>query len=250
MRPGSGFQVRMVEQGKQYLTSWERKFVPEPQSFRPAQWLIEYRWSSDVHCRPLRLSASICYDATDIALAADLKSKSDLYIVPALNPDVGTFDRMSEGLHYHMFRESLSPTTGTGAATSSCPTENHIIGKYYISTASRRRASLLSRSLRKSWSIETFQILVTPRATGKRRQRTGKRQDNHEVALEGTLGSRCRGDDCRHRGLQQAKFPYRAETFAILAINSWELLFKAKWLADNGNNERSLRLRVQNERAR
>lgn len=35
-------------------------------------------------------------------------------------------------------------------------------------------------------------------------------------------------------------FPYRAETFAILAINSWELLFKAKWLADNGNKERSL----------
>jgi hypothetical protein len=35
-------------------------------------------------------------------------------------------------------------------------------------------------------------------------------------------------------------FPYRAETFAILAINSWELLFKAKWLSDNGNKERSL----------
>ncbi len=35
-------------------------------------------------------------------------------------------------------------------------------------------------------------------------------------------------------------FPYRTETFAILAINSWELLLKAKWLADNNNKDRSL----------
>jgi hypothetical protein len=35
-------------------------------------------------------------------------------------------------------------------------------------------------------------------------------------------------------------FPYRAETFAILAGNGWELLFKAKWLAANDNKERSL----------
>jgi len=30
-------------------------------------------------------------------------------------------------------------------------------------------------------------------------------------------------------------FPYRGETFSILAINSWELLLKAKWLAANKN---------------
>ena len=28
-------------------------------------------------------------------------------------------------------------------------------------------------------------------------------------------------------------FAYREETFAILAINGWELLLKAKWLDDN-----------------
>lgn len=33
---------------------------------------------------------------------------------------------------------------------------------------------------------------------------------------------------------------YRAESFAILAINAWELLFKAKMLHDNGNNIRVL----------
>ena len=29
-------------------------------------------------------------------------------------------------------------------------------------------------------------------------------------------------------------FPYRSETFCILAINGWELLLKAKWLKENG----------------
>jgi hypothetical protein len=35
-------------------------------------------------------------------------------------------------------------------------------------------------------------------------------------------------------------FKYREEAFAILAINSWELLMKAKWLNDNSNRVRSL----------
>jgi hypothetical protein len=37
-------------------------------------------------------------------------------------------------------------------------------------------------------------------------------------------------------------FPYRAESFAILAINAWELLLKAKWLEDNANNIRCLHI--------
>src|SRR5690606_4060276 len=35
-------------------------------------------------------------------------------------------------------------------------------------------------------------------------------------------------------------FLYREEAFAVLAINGWELLVKAKWLSDNGNKIRSL----------
>ncbi|MCY4417296.1 MAG: DUF3644 domain-containing protein [Chloroflexi bacterium] len=35
-------------------------------------------------------------------------------------------------------------------------------------------------------------------------------------------------------------FPHKIETFSILAVNGWELLLKAKWLADNNNKERSL----------
>lgn len=35
-------------------------------------------------------------------------------------------------------------------------------------------------------------------------------------------------------------FPYRTEAFSILAINGWELLLKAKWLADNNNKSNCL----------
>lgn len=35
-------------------------------------------------------------------------------------------------------------------------------------------------------------------------------------------------------------FLYREEAFAVLAINGWELLLKAKWLADHNNQIRSL----------
>jgi hypothetical protein len=35
-------------------------------------------------------------------------------------------------------------------------------------------------------------------------------------------------------------FLYRGEAFAVLAVNGWELLLKAKWLHDHSNNMRSL----------
>jgi hypothetical protein len=44
--------------------------------------------------------------------------------------------------------------------------------------------------------------------------------------------------------------PYRVESFAILAINAWELLLKAKWLADHGNRLNSLYVRKGNTKKR
>ncbi len=115
----TGLQIRQVEQGKQNLALREQGFTPQPIGFRPAQWLIEYQWNSDVKShRPLILSASVCYDATDLALAADLRSRSDLYIICALNLDVGTFDRMSEGLHYHMFQGVIVVNNGQYGGSS------------------------------------------------------------------------------------------------------------------------------------
>ncbi|MFN3919513.1 MAG: DUF3644 domain-containing protein [Methylohalobius sp.] len=38
-------------------------------------------------------------------------------------------------------------------------------------------------------------------------------------------------------------FLYRAESFTILALNAWELLLKARWLAQNRNRLSSLYVR-------
>ena len=65
---------------------------------------MRWRWSSSRAARPVTLSGSICYDATDLSLVADLKNVTDIYAIPALNRDVGTFDRMTDALHYHMYQ--------------------------------------------------------------------------------------------------------------------------------------------------
>ncbi len=114
----SGFQLRTVEQGKLHLTADEESLTPPPVGFRPAQWLVEYKWSSDPDHRPLIITASVCYDATDLTLAADLRSRSDLYVICALNRDVGTFDRMSEALNYHMYQGVLLVNNGQFGGSS------------------------------------------------------------------------------------------------------------------------------------
>ena len=35
-------------------------------------------------------------------------------------------------------------------------------------------------------------------------------------------------------------FSYREEAFSLLMTNAWELLLKAKWVADHGDTEKSL----------
>jgi len=118
-RQSTGFHLHVVEQGKKHLNKDEMELSPPLVGFRPAQWLIEYEWNSDREKhRPLRISATICYDATDLALAADLKARSDLFIICALNQDVGTFDRMTEGLHYHMFQGVLLVNNGQFGGSS------------------------------------------------------------------------------------------------------------------------------------
>ncbi|WP_395118297.1 hypothetical protein ACFCQI_15830 [Rhodanobacter sp. FW102-FHT14D06] len=113
--PAHGLQVRIRRQGKQHLAPMEESLnstAIEIQGFRPCQWLIGYEWTRDVANRPLWLTASICYDATDLALATDLRDRSDVFAIPALNRDVGTFDQMSLALHYHMFQMVIVANNG------------------------------------------------------------------------------------------------------------------------------------------
>jgi len=117
----NGLQIRKRRQGKQHLAQVEEAINaaggPHIQSFRPCQWIVGYQWSKSDCQRPLMLTGAICYDATDLALAADLKQRSDIFAIPALNIDVGTFDQMALALHYHMF-QSMRPLIRVFTAAS------------------------------------------------------------------------------------------------------------------------------------
>ena len=106
-----GRRVRVIDQGKQHLAHAEAGLNIRP--FRTSQWLIGYRWSPDPEAEYLWLTASVCYDATDFALAADLKGRTDVYIIPAHNQDTATFDQMALALHYHMFQMVIVANNGT-----------------------------------------------------------------------------------------------------------------------------------------
>lgn len=112
--PKYGLQIRHLEQGKRFLAPIEiQVFGSRIISFCPAQWIIEYQWNSNPDIRPLRLTGSICYDATDILFAADLRDKTDIFIVSSLNRDVGMFDRMSDALHYHLYQGMIIVNNGS-----------------------------------------------------------------------------------------------------------------------------------------
>ena len=111
-----GLQIRTRRQGKAHLAPDEHKFngggADLLQGFRACQWLIGYPWSDSANDRPAWLTAAVCYDATDLSLAADLKDVSDVLAIPALNKDVKTFDQMALALHYHMFQLVVVANSG------------------------------------------------------------------------------------------------------------------------------------------
>jgi hypothetical protein len=83
--------------------------------YRPCQHLIEIHGHPE---GPFRLSGAICYDATDIRLAADLRDKTDLFVVAAHNADVSTFDNMAAALHFHMFQHIVITNIGEFGGTT------------------------------------------------------------------------------------------------------------------------------------
>lgn len=121
-----GLQVRVRRQGKHNLAPDELKSNRAAggsllQPFRPCQWLIGYEWSGGDH-EPAWLTGAVCYDATDLALAADLRDRSDVFAVSAFNRDVNTFDQMAFALHYHMFQYVVLANNGTfGGSNAHAP---------------------------------------------------------------------------------------------------------------------------------
>lgn len=110
-----GLQVLRRRQGKEHLAPGEkRRNHPNAQlqGFRPCQWLVGYKWDKADVKDPLWLTGSICFDATDIRLAADLRHLSDVFAVAAMNKDVTTFDQMALALQYHMFQMVIVANNG------------------------------------------------------------------------------------------------------------------------------------------
>lgn len=113
----SGRQWIIRDQGKENMTKGEVDLGVS--SFRPCQHVIELHGHEE---GPFRISGSICYDATDIKLAADLRNITDLYIVVAHNKDVSTFDNMAAALQYHMYQHVVICNIGEfGGSTIQAP---------------------------------------------------------------------------------------------------------------------------------
>lgn len=113
----SGRQWIIRDQGKAFMTKPEEKLGIT--GYRPCQHIIEILNSNG---ESFRLSGAICYDATDISLAADLRDKTDLFVVVAHNRDVNTFDNMAAALHYHMFQHVVITNIGEfGGSTIQAP---------------------------------------------------------------------------------------------------------------------------------
>lgn len=105
------------DQGKANMTFIEKKLGISPH--RPCQHLIEVHGHPD---GPFKITGAICYDATDLKLASDLRGKSDLFVVCAHNKDVNTFDTMVSALNYHMYQHVVVVNKGEfGGSTIQAP---------------------------------------------------------------------------------------------------------------------------------
>lgn len=105
------------DQGKYNLTEDEIKEKVKP--YRPCQQFLEVKGASGDSSM---ITAAICFDATDIKLSADLRDKSDLFIVAAYNQDVATFDNMAKALHWHMYQHVVISNIGIfGGSTMQAP---------------------------------------------------------------------------------------------------------------------------------
>lgn len=116
---GRAFQY--VWQGKQYPMKKEASMGVK--GHRPHVTLVELPVGAKSRTR---IAAAICYDATDLDLVTDLRDKSDMFLVAALNQDVSTFDNMVAALHFHMYQPVILANSGEfGGSTAQTPQPKH-----------------------------------------------------------------------------------------------------------------------------
>jgi hypothetical protein len=127
--------------------------------WRPYQLLIELLHPAFPNEKGFTLTGTICYDATDIKMSADLKNKSDAYLVVALNKDVNTFDSMVDALYYHMYQHVVLVNTGEfGGSVAKAPYKEsydklitHVHGANQVSISSFEMNMFDFRNIGKSY---------------------------------------------------------------------------------------------------
>jgi hypothetical protein len=113
----TGRQWIIRDQGKGFMTGPEKAM--DVSAYRPCQHIIELIGHPE---GPFRMTGAICYDATDIKLAADLRDKTDLFVIAAHNKDINTFDNMAAALQYHMYQHVVIANIGEfGGSTIQAP---------------------------------------------------------------------------------------------------------------------------------
>lgn len=151
---GRNFIERL--QGKQHMMKDEKGHI---QPWRPYQLFVELKHPAFPLEKGFTLTGSICFDSTDIKLSADLKYKSDAYLVSALNQDVSTFDSMIDALYYHMYQHVILVNCGEfGGSVAKAPYKEkydklitHVHGKEQVSISSFEMNMFDFRSIGKSY---------------------------------------------------------------------------------------------------
>jgi predicted amidohydrolase len=119
--PGNGRSIQYAWQGKLHPTKLEREMGIK--GYRPQVTLVELPVGTTT---PTRIASAICYDATDLDLVADLRDRSDVFLIAALNQDVQTFDNMVAALHFHMYQPVILANSGEfGGSTAQVPLPRH-----------------------------------------------------------------------------------------------------------------------------
>jgi hypothetical protein len=119
--PGSGRTIQYAWQGKKHPIKEERDMGVK--GYRPHITLVEFPIGTTT---PTRVAAAICYDATDLDLLADLRDRSDMFLVAAFNKDVETFDNMVAALRFHMYQPVVLANLGEfGGSTAQAPLPKH-----------------------------------------------------------------------------------------------------------------------------
>ncbi len=117
----TGREFIEVRQGKFHMTKME--YDMGIVGYRPYQVLVKFKKKNG---KSINVSGAICYDATDLALLADLREVSDVFIVAALNKDINTFDNMIAALHYHMYQPVIIANSGQyGGSSAQAPFTKH-----------------------------------------------------------------------------------------------------------------------------